>query len=169
MNQKITLNNILKITMALAFLVISFSVFYYFVIFVPTKEMAELELQEEQQRQKQLTEELASQIKNEQICREAGKRAYEDYESGKPAKWVDAFLEPEFKFNKCLNTCIYSGGHTSGDYVESFVKNTFTNKDIIWTFDKRGEYDEKYQRQHDMLFNDWDNCEHWRTIYSLIK
>ena len=57
MNQKITLNNILKITMALAFLVISFSVFYYFVIFVPTKEMAELELQEEQQRQKQLTEE----------------------------------------------------------------------------------------------------------------
>ena len=41
------MDKIIKISMALAILIITFSVFYYFVLFLPSKNKAELEQQEE--------------------------------------------------------------------------------------------------------------------------
>lgn len=133
--------NWFKLIIAIMIVVVGLSVAYYYVSFLPQKERTRLE----QQKQEQLAKEIKEQTAQKEKCREIGTRAYESYKS--IHQGVDYFFEPEFKFNKELNTCIYSGGYSRGNYWDRFVKDAFTDRIIILTYNF---IDEKDERQEEM-------------------
>ena len=64
-------------------------------------------------------------------CREIGNNLYEEeIVYIQDAEGV-SFLNPEYHYNKELNTCLYAGGKIKTDYFEKWVKDIFTNKWII--------------------------------------
>jgi len=147
---KANFNKLTKGALIFSFLLVVFSFFYYYVIFLPQKEEARLE----QQKQEQLVKEQKEQTELVERCREAGEKAYNSYKNNN--KGVDYFFDPEFKFNKELNTCIYSGGYSSGNFWERFVKDTFTERTIIMTFNFRDKEDEK---RTDQILLFWEKYE----------
>ncbi len=63
-----------------------------------------------------------------QKCREVGSKLYEqDVEE----LGLVNVLNPEYYYNKELNTCLYTGGQVQKDYLEKWVKDSLTNKWII--------------------------------------
>lgn len=109
-----------KISIIIIVLIIILSLFYYLIFFLfPEKEI------------KQMTR-----------CREIGNKVYqqdkEEWED-KNSEGENVILlvyEPEYYFNKRLNTCLYYGGYKIyyKDLVRGreFVKNSFTNEKIIF-------------------------------------
>ena len=105
------------------------SVAYYFVIFIPQKEGAKTE----QQKQEQLIKDQEKELEQQEKCREAGTKAYNDYKRNNSLS-TGYFFDPEFYFNKTLQLCLYSGGYSRTGYWERWVKNSFTNATIIMTY-----------------------------------
>jgi len=123
------LNKILKIILIIAILIIAFSVFYQYVIFMPQKDR----LKTEEQKQEKLLEQLAK-------CREVGNKIYqeqkEDVEKGTVV--VSIMMNPEYIYNKKLNTCLYAGGIITTfpntnvkPTVTHWVIDSYTNQEII--------------------------------------
>ena len=98
---------------AMLSLIISFSVFYYFVIFLPKEQEQEFSFSMKQK------------------CKTAGEKIYqEDKEGAKESK--NLFIKvPEYTYNQRLNTCLYFGGYFKENFSEGWVKDSFTNKKII--------------------------------------
>ena len=111
----------LKISIAVAILLAGASVFYYFVFFLP------------QQRTQDKERDFLFSMKQE--CQKAGDKLYqEDVESlGQNSLFV-----PEYAYSKSLNTCLYFGGHVAKDWINKWVKDSFTNEEII-SFMRSGE------------------------------
>lgn len=135
--KKFTLkDNWFKIIIAIAILIIVVFVGYYFIIYLP----------------KEKKEYLTNQIR----CRQEGNKLYlsEKEEGEKYASSMSNFerilgyfiYNPEFKFNKKLNTCLYKGEKRWGEEINFksyFIKDVYTNKNIfIWesVMDKSGEW-----------------------------
>jgi len=104
----------LKISIAVAILLAGASVFYYFVFFLP------------QQRTQDKERDFLFSMKQE--CQKAGDKLYqEDVESlGQNSLFV-----PEYAYSKSLNTCLYFGGHVAKDWINKWVKDSYTNEEII--------------------------------------
>ncbi len=138
-------NNWFKLGILVVFLIFVFSLFYYFVVFIPQKEKVKTE---------QLTQE--KYLEQQEKCREAGIKAYKEDALRYGA---NNMLEPKYVYNKNLNLCLYSGGYINEDlssgqcgdiikhscksYWERWVKNSFTNESIISVVNftnERGEW-----------------------------
>ena len=138
-------NNWFKMGILIVFLLVAFSLLYYFAIFIPQKEKVKTE---------QLTQE--KYLEQQEKCREAGVKAYKEDSLRYGA---NNMVEPKYVYNKNLNLCLYSGGysqenlssgqcgdiikHSCDSYWERWVKNSFTNESIISVVnytDKNGEY-----------------------------
>lgn len=135
--------------------IISFSVCYYLVIFLPQKESARVEQQKQEQyfqEQKSAKEEA---IANQEKCRIAGEKAY----LADKKIYGSELNEPRYAYSEELKTCIYAGGYRHNDpnakqcgdvlkhdcngHWERWVKNSFTNDKIISVVnftDKNGEW-----------------------------
>lgn len=111
------------ITSIFSFLIISLSVTYYFVVFLPKNNQEKLKQQQ-----------LAKEQENQEKCREIGTKIYKD-DLKDYRNYV--VYEPKYKFSRKLNTCLYSGGYSTqvGSALENdwerWVKDSFTNEKII--------------------------------------
>jgi len=111
------LNKVFKISITIAILVIAVSISYYYLIFLPNKERAKLQQQKE---------ELIFSMQSK--CREMGEKLYN---KGVEDLGEYSVFNPEYYYNKKLNTCLYAGGYIKKDYLEKLVRDSFTNKPII--------------------------------------
>lgn len=66
---------------------------------------------------------------NQEKCSVAGEYAYE--KDKEAYDFADFLFEPQYAFNKKLNTCIYSSGYKEGEDWERWVKNSYTNEKVI--------------------------------------
>ena len=105
---------LLKISAIVAILLVGGSALYYFLVFSP-----------QQQTQNQERDFLFSM---KQECQKAGDKLYQaDIKSlGQNSLFV-----PEYAYNKSLNTCLYFSGHIKKDWINKWVKDSFTNEEII--------------------------------------
>ena len=72
------------------------------------------------------SEDLTNQIK----CQEAGTRLHNSLVADREN---DTYGTPEFKFNKSLNTCLYKVVYMSGDSVQLFIRDVYSNKELaLW-------------------------------------
>jgi len=65
-------------------------------------------------------------------CQEIGEKQYKDLVNKFGSSLV---FNPEYTYNKRLDTCLYSGGYFGGngaDYMTMFVRDTISNKDILF-------------------------------------
>lgn len=100
--------------------------------------------------------------KAEKECRDLGSKMYEaDKKSAEDTGGYS--LEPQYKFNKQTNKCLYSGGISIGNYWERYVKDVLTNERIIATYnpDTTKKPDEQaskviqdYWAEHEILFGE---------------
>jgi len=86
------------------------SIIYYHIVFLPSEKRGEVSLE--------------NQIK----CRQEGFKLYETEK--KEILTSQFYLNPEFKFNEELNTCLYNGGLIEGEYASAFIKDVYTNKEL---------------------------------------
>ena len=142
-NKSSRLDKLIKISIILAVLIVALSVVYYFIIFIPKKEL---------------------QLKVDK-CYEDAKKFHEDRVGETKRGYC---LSPEFKYNIELDKCLYSGGYSEEGVVASFkelkekkyywlreVVDVYTNKRIIST--NRYSSDEQmteYWEKHRELFGD---------------
>lgn len=119
-------NNWFKLIIAAIIILIGFSIFYYSIVFLPQKERIRLE----QQKQSQLIEKQEKNIERQEKCREAGTKTYDYYKKNNSLS-TGYFFDPEFHFNEKLQLCLYSGGYSQDDYWERFVKNAYSDEEII--------------------------------------
>jgi len=117
-------NNWFKLILASAVLVITISVAYYFIIFLPK--------QNEQNREFSL----------QQKCQEAGEKIYNEEHSeaekyGLSSARYKMLLNPLYGFNNKLNTCLYSytlitGNTETGGVITDYrVRDALSNKNIL--------------------------------------
>ncbi|MBU4338539.1 hypothetical protein KKD57_03205 [Patescibacteria group bacterium] len=119
-----------KLTYALiiGILTISFSIAYYFFAFLPTNEKNRA-VQEAKEKQEIIAQQ---DLENNIKCKEAGDKLYN-------AKVIEEeefnfYYDPEFRFNKNLNTCLYKGKSTEAlGFSESFIQDVYSNEIIyVW-------------------------------------
>lgn len=137
----------IKYSIIASLLVVSLSVSYYLVIFLPQKEQRYVNEQEKQiskQAEQQEKEDLLNQQESLERCRVAGERAYR---ADQVQYGNELFDNPKYGYNKKLNVCLYSGGfmhdnpnnpqcgdllkHDCKGYWQRWVKNSHTNEFII--------------------------------------
>jgi hypothetical protein len=140
---RITLDKFIKISIIIGILVISFSVFYYLIFFLPKKETSRLNSEKQNQlikeEEKIKKEENELQIKITK-CSEDAKKFHQDYINSIKGY----YFEPKYNYNKYLNKCLYSGGYredkiTGGyeeiknnkSYWERIIKDVHTNETIL--------------------------------------
>lgn len=116
-----SLSKILKVSMIVAILLVGISAFYYFVVFLP-----------EQQTQDKERDFLFSM---KQECQKAGDKLYQ---ADVKSSGENSLFVPEYAYNKSLNTCLYFGGYVAKDWINKWVKDSFTNEEII-SFMRSGE------------------------------
>ena len=96
-----------------ATVLVALAVSYYFVIFLPQRN------------------DDARVFASNQKCKDEGENIY------KEDKIKREMNQPEYIFNKKLNTCLYSSGWSNCDkdicVIYSFVKDSLTNKTIIYS------------------------------------
>lgn len=143
------LKKILYIIIIIAITIISLSVVYYLVIFLPQ------------------TQKNAYQNKEQELvinCMKDGRKLYE--EDTTDSKEENAIIiSPEFHYNQKLKTCLYSRFYIdcslgqdecSNNYI---VKDVYSNK-IITSFVKQGEVQmskinlDEFKKQKDILMNE---------------
>ena len=71
-----------------------------------------------------------------QKCREEGNKIYQ--EDVKHAGF-DTMCSPEYSYNKKLNTCLYFSCYIGIDWVNKWVKDVFSNKEILSLMISGGE------------------------------
>lgn len=145
-------NNWWKIILATGVLLIGFSIFYYYVVFLPHKEQTKLK-----QEQKDEQEFIFSMKRK---CQEGGDKIYQKdiEELGKYKMCV-----PEYSYNRKLNTCLYFSCHIEKDWLNKWVKDVFGNNEIISFIESKGEVvtfgcptcvssNEEFEKQKQELF-----------------
>lgn len=111
--EKEFLSKLLKISTASTILIVGISLFYYFVIFLP--------------KQKTESKERDFLFSMKQECQKAGDKLFQlDVKS----MGENTLLVPQYAYNKSLNTCLYSGGYIEKEWLNKWIKDSFTNKDI---------------------------------------
>jgi hypothetical protein len=97
----------------LAILIVGASLSYYFAIFLPkqTKENKERDFL----------------FSMKQECQKAGDKLFQ---ADVKSMGENTLFVPRYAYNKLLNTCLYSGGHIEKEWVNKWIKDSFTNKDI---------------------------------------
>ncbi len=114
------MNKILKISIVLGILLVSFSVFYFFVIFIPAQED-----------QKQIRECYMAAEKYDKESRRLLLQQ-KDYKE-------EDILEPEYKYNKKLKKCLCSSGYN--DFIDDhllysmYIVDVYTHK-CIYSYSK---------------------------------
>lgn len=111
----------LKVSAAVAILLVGFSALYYFVVFLP------------QQRTQDKERDFLFSMRQE--CQKAGDKLYQ---ADVKSMGVNSLFVPEYAYNKSLNTCLYFGGHIEKDWINKWVKDSFTNEEIV-SFMRSGE------------------------------
>lgn len=138
------MNKYIATSISICLLVITLSIGYYFLVYLPQNN-------EEKREGAKAQQSLENNIK----CRDLGMKAYyeelkefdEMNENPLMSTWY--VIEPEFRFNESLNTCLYKGGNKT-IYEKLFVKDLYTNSEIAtWTHSSgqtkggsKEEYDE---------------------------
>ena len=146
-------NNFLKIIIGFGFLIICCSVAYYFLISLPNESKREMEIKEQK--------ELEGKIEK---CFEDAKQFHEDYIESLDG-YTYEYFEQRYTYNKTIEKCLYSGGKTNKNntfdniiYWERFVKDIYTNENIIFTWNGQGsEGISNFWLKHDELFNEKEN------------
>lgn len=95
-------------------LLVGSSVSYYFYIFLPREQTESRE------------RDFIFSKKNE--CLEIGEKLYQNDLQDLEDR---ALLVPQYAYNKDLNTCLYFNGYVGTDFSEQWVKDSFTNNQII--------------------------------------
>lgn len=66
-------------------------------------------------------------------CREAGENIYQQEVANQSP--TQTYFEPEYTYNKDLDTCLYAGGFVSvageNTYLDRWVKDSLTNEEIV--------------------------------------
>lgn len=129
----------LKIFLITCILIISLSIVYYLVIFLPHK--SELD------RQRLIQNDIEEKEMN---CIEDAKKFHNDY-----IKTINrgSYFDPRYGYNKSTGECLYSGGHIDNTSWERFVKNVYTNETLLYTFKESPAIDDFWEK-HDQLFGD---------------
>jgi hypothetical protein len=141
-------NKLIKFSIISGALIISISVAYFFIFFLPNH----LEKKKD--------------FENDLKCQEAGWKLNKHYEKFYADTGATS-SRPIFKFSKTLNTCLYEGGLTyEGGYMK-FIDDINTNKRIVGSWCSvtndgknkciiKGELvsDEEYQKKKKKLFGD---------------
>ncbi len=146
---KINLNSFLKIIFACGFFIICCSIAYYFLISLPNESKREMEIKT----QKELEEKIGK-------CLEDAKQFHEDYKKSLDG-YTYEYFEQRYTYNKTIGRCLYSGGKTNKNntldniiYWERFVKDIYTNENIIFTWSGQGsDYISDFWNKHDVLFD----------------
>lgn len=134
-----------KIGILLVLMIITCSVLYFFVFFLPQNERVKAEIISQ--------EKLLTQTAK---CKDAGLKAFK--EDG-VRYGIQNMFEPTFAYNARLNTCLYSGGYSDDDatsgqcgdilkhscksYWERWVKNSYTNNlvaSVVNSTNEKGEW-----------------------------
>lgn len=95
----------------IAALIVATSAFYYFAIFLPDQTRRE------------------AQLSMKQKCQTVGMKLYE-----KDVQKLGEYkvCNPEFSYNTTLNTCLYFGCSIEKDSDLKWIRDVFTNKEILW-------------------------------------
>lgn len=95
-------------------------------------------------------------------CREIGAKIYEAEDKNAGVSGGFSF-DPQYKFNRKMNKCLYSGGVKMDNYWERYVKDALTNQKIINTvyvdttikLDAQGEkVISDFWTEHEILLNE---------------
>jgi hypothetical protein len=162
-NKPTTIDKAVKLSIIAGALMLTLSIAYYLVIFLPNKEATRVELQG-QEKQEAAEKKLASelQVKKEKCFIDA-KKYHEAY-----IKSIEGYYrEPKYSYNQELEKCLYSGGYNKSNdgpsftddkelaktpeyYWERIVKDVYTNETILSAYnfqplDRIEAYWEKYE------------------------
>ena len=142
-NEKI--KKLFLISCSIAILFTGFSIFYYYVSYLPKEKLRQ---QQEKSRQQLL--------ENNIKCNQVGYSLYEKQKAEDP---YVRYGPPEFKFNEKLNTCLYKYFYFSGDYLDERIMDVYTNVDMVfWTEKVKGMREtivgsqEEWERKSKELF-----------------
>ncbi len=141
----------LRNSIILGIVVVSFSVGYYLVVFLPEKEATRIA---QQQQEKLLDEQKESERKSKEVAKELEIKTAKCFEDAK--KFHENYIksiagyyqEPKYNYNQKLGKCLYSGGYnkktvllsdvnsdklvkTPEYYWERMVKDVYTNETLI--------------------------------------
>jgi len=127
--------NWFKLSFASAVILIGVSFFYYYVIFLPQKEQQaqrDKVLKEEQAQLEKEAKELDDKIAD---CQKLGYALFEK-DKNEVEKINVIITNPEFHYNKPLNTCFYKATKDAVDvYYSEYIKNVYSNETIAaYTF-----------------------------------
>lgn len=132
-------NNFFKIGILTCLVLISFSVFYYFVIHLPNLNNTKRELEKVKDEEQALEKE--KQLNSD--CAKDGRTFINNIETSPD----QSMSEPEFFYNKELNTCLVSytvvdvgaGRH----WVNLYIQDVYTNKTLADSYTELIENHEK--------------------------
>jgi len=162
-----SLDTYIKISIIIGILVLSFSIAYYLIIFLPQKERTRVEKEKQIQlvKEKEAKDKEAKERESElQVkitkCFEDGKKFHQDYISSING----TYFESKYNYNKKLDKCLYNGGFmaTSGSnylalknvFWVRIVKDIYTNETILSVSKDDGhEAFEEFKKQRDELMN----------------
>ena len=111
----------LKISAIIGILLVAVSAIYYFVVFLP------------QQRTQDKERDFLFSMRQE--CQKAGDKLYQ---ADVKSLGQNSLFVPEYAYSKSLNACLYFGGHVAKDWINKWVKDSYTNEEII-SFMRSGE------------------------------
>lgn len=134
------MDNLLKVSVVFSLILISLSVFYYFVFFLPKK-----------QKEASLKNVLEVTIEDKSKCQEDGEKFYQKKkkEESPGSYGYSVFGNPAYVYSPELQTCLISWedmllmGDTSRNLWISHITNIYTNTDVdnwIKTLDKNGKF-----------------------------
>ncbi|MEI6042528.1 MAG: hypothetical protein WCQ00_03100 [bacterium] len=136
------MNNELQKAVNTALIVISLSVGYYFIWYLPRQDKRETT---EQTRKEE--------IANIQKCEQIGSERFE-----KDKKELrDGIMNSEYRFNKETNQCLYKGGYIGSNIVTQYIYDLYTNKEIVsYSADVNGNpivgRESEFKSQESILF-----------------
>lgn len=104
-------NRVLTLAGIAGILVISGSLFYFFIIYLPQSD-----------REKALAVEMAR-------CTEMGTKTFQDEQAPKVSGM--AYLNPQYKYFPDLQSCLYKGGVIGSGYITRYINDLYTNKEIV--------------------------------------
>lgn len=127
----------LRNTLIAGIIIVSVSIGYYLVIFLPGKEATKLE----QQNQEKIAEELKEvekQVKIKDVellakkekCFADAKKFHTDYTKSE----IGYYFEPKYNYNARIERCLYSGGTTylgKSNIWNREIKDVYTNETVL--------------------------------------
>jgi hypothetical protein len=153
----------LKYSLIIGVLIISFSVFYYLVIFLPQKNNNQRRQALQVRRAEQEKQNLAMQQK----CTLAGEKLYAEDKRKWDMPGISLTSSPTYYYNRKLNTCLYSRRVNFANISDApnlpydiVVKDSLTNEQLLY-FVQNAYEDQavankrriKFDKEYKILFN----------------